>query len=51
MLGREEVRMAYEDGLRSYEVKKPFEGVVSNLEPRYPRDGKRMVARGNPALI
>jgi excinuclease ABC subunit A len=33
--GEEEVRMAYEDGLRSYEVKKPFEGVVSNLERRY----------------
>ena len=27
--------MAYEDGLRSYEVKKPFEGVVRNLERRY----------------
>jgi excinuclease ABC subunit A len=33
--GDEEVRMAYADGLRSYEVKKPFEGVVSNLERRY----------------
>jgi excinuclease ABC subunit A len=33
--GNEEVRMAYEDGLRSYEVKKPFEGVVVNLERRY----------------
>jgi excinuclease ABC subunit A len=33
--GDEEVRMAYEDGLRSYEVKKPFEGVVRNLERRY----------------
>jgi excinuclease ABC subunit A len=33
--GDEEVRMAYEDGLRSYEVKKPFEGVVTNLERRY----------------
>ncbi len=33
--GEEEVRMAYEDGLRSYEVKKPFEGVVRNLERRY----------------
>ncbi len=27
--------MAYDDGLRSYEVKKPFEGVVTNLERRY----------------
>jgi excinuclease ABC subunit A len=33
--GNEEIRMAYEDGLRSYEVKKPFEGVVVNLERRY----------------
>ncbi|WP_158812895.1 excinuclease ABC subunit UvrA [Methylocapsa sp. S129] len=33
--GDEDVRMAYEDGLRSYEVKKPFEGVVTNLERRY----------------
>ena len=27
--------MAYDDGLRAYEVKKPFEGVVANLERRY----------------
>jgi excinuclease ABC subunit A len=33
--GEEEIRMAYDDGLRSYEVKKPFEGVISNLERRY----------------
>jgi excinuclease ABC subunit A len=33
--GDEEIRFAYEDGLRSYEVKKPFEGVISNLERRY----------------
>ena len=29
------MRFAYDDGLRSYEVKKPFEGVVKNLERRY----------------
>ena len=29
--GEEEIRFAYDDGLRSYEVKKPFEGVVANL--------------------
>jgi len=29
------VRFAYDDGLRSYEVKKPFEGVVNNLERRW----------------
>jgi excinuclease ABC subunit A len=33
--GDEDVRFAYDDGLRSYEVKKPFEGVVKNLERRY----------------
>jgi excinuclease ABC subunit A len=31
----EEVRFAYDDGLKSYEVRKPFEGVVKNLERRY----------------
>ncbi|NNM72510.1 excinuclease ABC subunit UvrA [Enterovirga aerilata] len=31
----EPIRMAYNDGLRSYEVNKPFEGVVTNLERRY----------------
>jgi excinuclease ABC subunit A len=33
--GDDEVRFAYDDGMRSYEVKKPFEGVVRNLERRY----------------
>ncbi|HLH50376.1 MAG TPA: excinuclease ABC subunit A, partial [Roseiarcus sp.] len=33
--GEDEIRFAYEDGLRAYEVKKPFEGVISNLERRY----------------
>jgi excinuclease ABC subunit A len=33
--GDEEIRFAYDDGLRSYEVRKPFEGVVKNLERRY----------------
>jgi excinuclease ABC subunit A len=31
----ESIRMAYDDGLRAYEVKKPFEGVIPNLERRY----------------
>jgi excinuclease ABC subunit A len=31
----EAVRMAYDDGLRAYEVRKPFEGVITNLERRY----------------
>jgi excinuclease ABC subunit A len=29
------IRMAYNDGMRAYEVNKPFEGVVTNLERRY----------------
>ena len=33
--GAEDIRFAYDDGLRSYEVRKPFEGVVTNLERRY----------------
>ncbi|GGG25652.1 excinuclease ABC subunit UvrA [Chelatococcus composti] len=33
--GDEAVRFAYDDGLRSYEVRKPFEGVVNNLERRW----------------
>ncbi len=33
--GEEQIRFSYNDGLRSYDVKKPFEGVVSNLERRY----------------
>ena len=33
--GAEEIRFGYDDGLRSYEVRKPFEGVVANLDRRY----------------
>jgi excinuclease ABC subunit A len=33
--GEETIRFSYDDGLRAYEVKKPFEGVVCNLERRY----------------
>jgi excinuclease ABC subunit A len=33
--GSEAVRFSYDDGLRSYEVNKPFEGVITNLERRY----------------
>ncbi|KAA2235380.1 excinuclease ABC subunit UvrA [Salinarimonas soli] len=32
---KEPIRYAYDDGMRSYEVKKPFEGVITNLERRY----------------
>ncbi len=33
--GEQEIRFAYADGVRAYEVKKPFEGVIRNLERRY----------------
>ncbi len=33
--GDEEVKFSYDDGLRAYDVKKPFEGVVRNLERRW----------------
>jgi len=33
--GEEPVTMRYQDGLRAYETKKPFEGVVANLERRW----------------
>src|SRR5262249_1761557 len=32
--GDEEVKFIYDDGARSFETKKPFEGVVNNLERR-----------------
>jgi excinuclease ABC subunit A len=31
----EEIRFTYDDGLRSYTTRKPFEGVITNLERRY----------------
>ncbi|KAF0231290.1 MAG: excinuclease ABC subunit [Beijerinckiaceae bacterium] len=33
--GQEPIRFAYNDGMRAYEVKKPFEGIITNLERRY----------------
>ncbi|MBS7803752.1 excinuclease ABC subunit UvrA [Rhizobiales bacterium TNE-4] len=33
--GDREIRFSYDDGMRAYDVKKPFEGVVNNLERRY----------------
>src|SRR5689334_4510179 len=33
--GETPIRFVYDDGLRSYETKKPFEGVVTNLERRW----------------
>jgi excinuclease ABC subunit A len=33
--GEDAIRFVYDDGLRSYETRKPFEGVVTNLERRW----------------
>ena len=33
--GKESVRFSYADGVRDYDVNKPFEGVIRNLERRY----------------
>ncbi len=33
--GKDEVSMRYEDGTRAYTTKKPFEGVIPNLDRRY----------------
>jgi excinuclease ABC subunit A len=33
--GDDVIRFVYDDGLRSYETRKPFEGVITNLERRF----------------
>jgi excinuclease ABC subunit A len=33
--GEEEIKFVYDDGLRGYTTRKPFEGVVTNLERRF----------------
>ena len=33
--GDDDIKFTYDDGMRSYETKKPFEGVITNLERRY----------------
>ena len=33
--GDDEIKFSYEDGVRSYDTKKPFEGVVTNLDRRF----------------
>jgi len=33
--GEESIKMSYEDGARKYQISKPFEGVIPNLERRY----------------
>jgi excinuclease ABC subunit A len=33
--GEDKVRMSYDDGLRSYNIEKPFEGVLPNMQRRW----------------
>src|SRR5690349_21466847 len=33
--GDDEIKFSYEDGVRSYDTKKPFEGVITNIERRF----------------
>src|SRR5262245_45316256 len=33
--GEEDIRFTYDDGMRSYQTRKPFEGVITNLERRF----------------
>jgi excinuclease ABC subunit A len=33
--GEDEVTIAYDDGIRTYKTKKPFEGVIGNIERRW----------------
>ena len=33
--GKQSVRFSYADGVRDYDVNKPFEGIISNLERRF----------------
>ena len=33
--GDDEIKFTYDDGMRAYETKKPFEGVITNLERRF----------------
>jgi excinuclease ABC subunit A len=33
--GEDEIKFSYDDGMRKYETKKPFEGVITNLERRW----------------
>ena len=46
----EKVRFRYDEGGRVYEISRPFEGVIPNLERRYRETDSRLVARGDGAL-
>jgi excinuclease ABC subunit A len=47
--GQDVVTLKYKDGLRAYEVKKPFEGVIPNLQRRF-RETDTSGAGGPDAL-
>ncbi len=48
--GEDEIKFVYDDGLRGYTTKKPFEGVITNLERRFKETEIGVGARG-PAEI
>ena len=48
--GEEEVDFVFDDGMRRYEVTKPFEGVVGNLERRFRETDSAVDARGDRPL-
>ena len=33
--GNDEIKFSYEDGVRAYDTKKPFEGVITNIDRRF----------------
>src|SRR5579872_4329121 len=33
--GEDEIKFSYDDGIRSYDTRKPFEGIITNLERRF----------------
>jgi excinuclease ABC subunit A len=41
--GKDAVTFVYDDGMRSYRTKKPFEGVLRNLERRYRETDSQMI--------
>ncbi len=49
--GEDAIKFTYDDGMRAYETKKPFEGVVTNLERRWKETESRLGARRDGALL
>ena len=46
----EKIRFRYDEGGRVYEISRPFEGVIPNMERRYRETNSAWVARGDGAL-